>query len=234
MKRPSNLSESLHHRLNSYALAASAAGVGMLALAQPAEAKIVYTRAHKPILGHGRDVMLDLNHDGIVDFVLRRGSSARYTTSLRIYPEVRKNDYIWGTQSQKGTIPRVASALPAHFNIRPSKHFSNKSSGDGALMWWQYSKTSTGEGQWGPQNKNPYLGLQFKIKGRRHYGWARVQIIDGYYYLTGYAYETVPGKPIITGKTHGPDVITLQDASLGHLARGASAMQAWRAANSAK
>jgi len=46
--------------------------------------------------------------------------------------------------------------------------------------------------------------------------------------LTGYAYETIPGKAIITGKTHGPDVITLQDASLGHLARGASGLSAWR------
>jgi len=46
--------------------------------------------------------------------------------------------------------------------------------------------------------------------------------------LTGYAYETIPNKPIIAGKTHGKDVITLQDASLGHLAAGASAILAWR------
>jgi hypothetical protein len=46
--------------------------------------------------------------------------------------------------------------------------------------------------------------------------------------LTGYAYETIPGKPIITGKTKGPDVVTLQPATLGHLATGASAIPAWR------
>ncbi len=46
--------------------------------------------------------------------------------------------------------------------------------------------------------------------------------------LTGYAYETIPNKPIIAGKTHGKDVITLEPASLGHLARGASAIPAWR------
>jgi hypothetical protein len=33
----------MHHQLNMYALAASVAGVGVLALAQPAEAKILYT-----------------------------------------------------------------------------------------------------------------------------------------------------------------------------------------------
>ncbi len=42
---PSKLSDSLHQRLNSYALAASAAGVGLLALVQPAQAKIIYTRS---------------------------------------------------------------------------------------------------------------------------------------------------------------------------------------------
>jgi hypothetical protein len=35
--------------------------------------------------------------------------------------------------------------------------------------------------------------------------------------FTGYAYETIPNKPIITGRTHGRD-----DATLGRLARGAS------------
>ncbi len=34
---------------------------------------------------------------------------------------------------------------------------------------------------------------------------------------TGYAYETEPNKPIITGKTKGPDVITLDPATLGTL-----------------
>jgi len=41
--------------------------------------------------------------------------------------------------------------------------------------------------------------------------------------LTGHAYETIPNKPIITGKTDGED-----EATLGHLATGASAIPAWR------
>src|SRR5579863_10427884 len=61
-----NLSDSIHHRLNMYALAASAAGVGVLALAQPIEAKIVYTPADVKI-GY-IPYNLDLNHDGVVDF----------------------------------------------------------------------------------------------------------------------------------------------------------------------
>jgi hypothetical protein len=42
-RKTANFSRSIHQQLNMYALAAGAAGVGVLALAQPAEAKIVYT-----------------------------------------------------------------------------------------------------------------------------------------------------------------------------------------------
>ncbi len=48
---PARLSASIHQQLNAYALAASAAGVGMLALVQPAEAKIVYTKAGRFVVG---------------------------------------------------------------------------------------------------------------------------------------------------------------------------------------
>jgi hypothetical protein len=245
---PSKLPESVHRQLNAYALAATAAGVGVLALTHPAEARIVYTRTHKLIQGQGQNLGIDLNHDGIVDFFFHRGTSALSTTSLRIRPAVSKN-YIWGTP---GAFARFASALPARFNIKSSKHFSNKSSADyGAIMYFKQS-TSQGNhrtsGQWGgSQNRSPYLGLQFEIRGRRHYGWARVSIhvnppLLPTYYLTGYAYETIPGKPIVAGKTHSEDDIDPvpgasltnpvpdipQPASLGALALGVRGLSIWR------
>jgi len=74
--------------------------------------------------------------------------------------------------------------------------------------------------------------LRFKIHGKTHYGWARLSIPFADYKftatLTGYAYETVPNKPIIAGKTKGPDMVTVQPVSLGHLATGASAILPWR------
>ena len=44
--------------------------------------------------------------------------------------------------------------------------------------------------------------------------------------LTGYAYETVPNKAIIAGKTKGPDAE--QRAGLGELAAGAAQIQSGR------
>ncbi len=65
------------------------------------------------------------------------------------------------------------------------------------------------------------------IQPQGNYGWAHLTVREPGDYtfkatLTGYAYETIPGKAIITGKTHGPDVITLEPGSLGALAAGAS------------
>src|SRR5271155_5870254 len=73
------LSESAVHQLNQYALGAAAAGVGILALAHPAEAKIIYTRADTSIPVNGGLIELDLNHDGINDFQF----SNVYKTSTR-------------------------------------------------------------------------------------------------------------------------------------------------------
>jgi hypothetical protein len=223
---PCQLSESLHHRLNSYALAASAAGVGVLALAQPAEAKIVYTPANEN-LSTCDTVLLDLNHDGINDFLFQN-FCARFTSALGLYTKDAGNK-IWGTPDQKNGQVKLASALPANFRVRPGKHFSsgNRSgSYQGKLMWRFQLACSTGTqtncktlktGQWLPPVTDRYLGLKFKIKGKTHYGWARVTVpLTGNTILTGYAYETIQNKPIITGKTHRND-----EATLGGLAQGA-------------
>src|SRR5450755_290968 len=68
-KTSANLSESIGRQLNMYALAAGAAGVGVLALAQSVEAKVVYTATHH-VIGPNHSYRLDLNHDGTTDFRL--------------------------------------------------------------------------------------------------------------------------------------------------------------------
>jgi hypothetical protein len=210
--------------------------VGALALAQPAEAKIVYTPANEN-LSTCEAVLLDLNHDGINDFFFQN-FCARFTSALGPYTKDAGNE-IWGTPDKKNQQVKLASALPAHFRVRPSKHFSsgNRSgSYQGKLMWRFQLACSTGTqtncktlktGQWLPPVTDRYLGLKFKSKGKTHYGWARITVPStGNTVLTGYAYETIPKTPIITGKTHSND--EAQDASLGGLAAGAPALQVRR------
>jgi hypothetical protein len=87
-----------------------------------------------------------------------------------------------------------------------------------------------------------YLGIRFQIKGKSHYGWARLNLAESRsrftVVLTGYAYETIPNKAIIAGKTKGsedveesnaiPTVPTPEPATLGMLALGAPGLSVWR------
>jgi hypothetical protein len=236
-KTPINLSESISRQLNMYAIAAAAAGVGTLALTSAAQAKIIYTPSHvvlEPL--SNKRYSLDLNHDGIKDFVIdhHHDSTSRWGTSTLGAVSYR-------TQSQGSNLIVVArrgypSALSAGKQVGPGKAF-----GIGGVMVAAQSPSSAVTGYWGNSYRgvnNRYLGFKFLVKGKVHYGWARMNVVlkkggqgQGYSIkgvLTGYAYETVPNKPIIAGKIKGPDVITLQPASLGHLAAGAASIPAWR------
>jgi hypothetical protein len=76
-KTASNLSEPIHQQFNIYALAAGAAGVSVLALVLASEARIVYTPANIGISPRfNSHYHLDLNQDGITDFVI----SAKFGT----------------------------------------------------------------------------------------------------------------------------------------------------------
>jgi len=230
-RKPSDLSESLHQRLNSYALAASAAGVSALALAQPAEAKIVYTKASIEI-APGNTLSLDLNHSRKTEF-----SFSNHTSTTRsVHSTLFRDNFGVSPQGGNGVLNH-ASVLGSGVQIGPKGQF--QSSTQRLVYFQQLCLTEFGTcrsstvGNWKNVARG-YLGLKFFIQGKAHYGWARFNVTvthKGIYaLLTGYAYETIADKPIITGKTKGPDVITIQDASLGHLARGASGLSAWRKA----
>jgi hypothetical protein len=121
---------------------------------------------------------------------------------------------------------RFAAALRYGAKIQHSDRFANDGVDLGGVVGRLYSNTAW-LGPWfngGKGVKNRYLGLKFKIKGKFHFGWARLTVKttknDFTATLTGYAYETIPGKAIIAGQTQGPDVITVPAGSLGRLALG--------------
>ncbi len=225
LRGAAKLSQSVQQHLNMYALATSAAGVGLLALTQPAEAKIVYTKAHEVIEGKGSILGVDLNHDGMVDFQLAIAGGTN-NESLTAYGLASGNQ-VWTSGTRAW-----AAAFPAGVRIGPSGGPDQPPKG-GDFMEGIVCHRSTCQyyGNW-HNVEDRYLGLGFVINGETYYGWARLSSdISGHSVravLTGYAYETIPGKAILTGKTKGPDVIAVQPASLGHLAAGASAIPAWR------
>ena len=219
-RTPRELSESLLQQLSAYAIAATSAGVGMLALAGSAQAKIVYTPANKRIVN---GTILDLNHDHKADF--RFGTLVTQTDSgggtfWSVSPVGSKNR-IWGKAASASALSSDVLVGPNKQKFRPGHDFTAK----WQAGWWG----SSSSGQWRNVSQ-AYLGLKFFIEGKAHYGWASLNrsAYPAYATLIGYAYETIPNKPILTGKTKGPDATALEPASLGHLSRGASAIPRWR------
>jgi hypothetical protein len=244
-----NLSDSLHRRLNMYVLAASAAGVGVLSSPPTANAKIIYTPAHAKVI-FGRPVALDLNHDGIIDFYLNinaeyqmaelgacqflaSGTHGPFCTSMA------------GTNAVRVTKLSTYFAAALRYGARIQRGDRFRSGGVvlGGLDTHGFGSSTTWYGPWvsgGKGVKNRFLGLKFKTNGRFHFGWARITVTTTKNsftaILTGYAYETIPGKAIIAGATKGPnDELTTslnthapQPATLGMLALGAPGMSIWK------
>lgn len=235
-RKTANLSESVHRQLNAYALAATAGGVGLLALAQPSEAKIIYTKTYH-VIGTNEAYPLDLNHDGTVDFVIQDSSASRHNFLLA------KTPYGDGVEG----IRDWADALEKGAPINGRQTFMNSAGSHGVIMADVFC-TDTGCGSGGSwlNVEERYLGLKFRIKGKTHYGWARLNVhVDRVEAritatVTGYAYETITGKEIIAGRTKGPDDTSIEEsdatvimpttepATLGALAIGAPGLTIWR------
>ena len=217
MKRQSkNLSSVLEHHLSMYTLAASAAGVGMLALAQSAEAKIIYTKTHE-VIAPAQQYDLDLSHDKTTDFTLVNFWTTQCPDSCAQWLYLKPA----AGNSEIGSVTRgwhFARALSKGSAIGPEGHFL----AGNASMVAAFS-TQPSVGPW-RNVTNRYLGLKFQIKGKTHYGWARLNVTGGFSTivatLTGYAYETIPNKSIIAGREHDADDGVDQPATLGRLALG--------------
>ena len=184
----------------------------------------------------GFPLYIDLNRDGVKDFLLRTSFYVG-NTGLEVGLDAagyhNANNVVAGRRfSRSGYFLSAASALPAGARIGPRGNFSVRfpfmavelfARGDGS----QYSDMGPWAGK-GKGVKDRYLGLKFVVDGEVHYGRARVSVTLGHHRqfddvrgtLTGYAYETVPDKSIIAGQITGPDVIRVQPETLGSLARG--------------
>ncbi|MGD0986963.1 MAG: hypothetical protein ABR874_04075 [Candidatus Sulfotelmatobacter sp.] len=223
------LSQSILNNVNAYALAAGAAGVSLLALAQPAAAEVVFTPAHGNI-PIDKYISVDLNHDGTPDF--------RFFLYTFAYHSFRGSVNVRGGGGVIAAAGGYAAPLPAGASIGPDQQFFK-----GTLRMAQshgkdiyssiYSRTE--KGPWA-NVQNRYLGVTFQMDGATHYGWIRLTVGSARRPLTatitGYAYETVAGQGIQAGQT-AESVVALpapepKAQSLGSLASGSLGLQLWR------
>jgi len=219
---------SLDKKLLTYLTAIGAACAGTIAAPPSAEAKIVYTPVNRNILFNGKSI-LDINNDHVADFVFTAWGLGN-VGAAGVLP-LNSNHVLTGVLHGYSAL-----ALPAGAIIGPGAGFTAQRAemeGDcycsGSLFYF---------GPW-LNADNLYLGLDITINGQHHFGWARMTFATEVT-LTGYAYETVPGKAIVAGATtdeqadsvqpHSPDNTSafVGRPSLGLLARGAAALDLWR------
>ena len=165
-RTPAKLSHSINQRLSVYTLTATAAGVGLMALAQPVQAKIVYTPAHVNFTRFP-PVTLDLNHDGTADFVLALGGRARQrglSSQFAFVYAPRSNPSNRVIATAKGAY-EPAVALRAGSRIGPGRLFGRRRHPRGALLHFreklQRNRLGGPMGNGGKGLKNRYLGLKF-------------------------------------------------------------------------
>jgi hypothetical protein len=234
-KATSNLpfSSTLDKKLVAYAAALGTACVGALAMPQAAEAKVIYTPANRTILFDGKSI-LDLNNDHVADFVFSREGLGNFSTLIIL--AFRPDNHVL-TPADEGY---AAAALAAGVEVGPGNGFVGGAAEMEASCICSGSFAKTGP--W-VNATNKYLGLEITINGQRHFGWARLTFVAyGEATLTGYAYESVADKPIVTGATSDNDADSAPDSaslhmgnpSLGVLARGAEGLELWRRAESAR
>ncbi len=234
-------SNNLNRQVGQYGLVAAVAGVGMLALAEPAAGEVVVTRKTIPIPMSPETmpehVKISMANNGVVNFSFSLVNDP--SSSFRALNVKPTNDVV-GMSS----FYTKALALPRGAKIGPSADF---------LYLYPYSMiveasrgSSSGKrfiGYW-EDSKDRYLGVRFLINGETHYGWIRLTVkTDPQQHgpfmsakITGYAYETVANKPIFAGTAEKPvaavpipESIRIQSgASLGMLALGCEGIPLWR------
>jgi hypothetical protein len=249
-KTQSKLTASTSHRLNNYALAAGAAGVSLLALAQPSEAEIVYTPVDG-IINRSRPYQLDLNNDGIVDFTIIDhgfGRSGAFTSVQSLFVRPAPFNRVNCAYPSCLSTFIYAAALHRGSEIGPPQEHGWLSEHGQMALDERLNKKSYLFGAWSHATDR-YLGLRFQIDGQNHFGWARISVIlVGKYpnqtfeaHLTGYAYETVANQSIKAGEIGTGDAEAIPDtslpipassvgqfASLGALALGSDGTSIWR------
>ncbi len=235
-------SESLNYRLNLYSVAAITAGVGLLALAKPAEGSVVVTQANIEVSFQSP---IDLNHDGVNDVMLIN-DIANYDHSFygTFAAAPLNGGKVMG--GNRGILGPYASALAKGANIGPSAHFSSSAARQQIILERFNGNVSaatfiTYYGPWKPGTGPHYLGVRFLIKGEVHYGWIQLNITgsEDTKTVTAYAYETVANKKIGAGATSDaadtPAEISRQaipqsttGPSLGMLALGTDGLALWK------
>jgi hypothetical protein len=221
-RTPSSFKRDTEGRLRAYTLAASAAGVGLLALASSAQAQVIYTAANLKVSNGPLFIDVDCGPQVQFWFANRlEGTSFGLGGRFRDF-EANGCMYASVVADSKGPVQLAQGSTIGSSRVFHTAYHKEEVLAE--AYWLQYYYSYRGvSGPWA-NGKPGYLGLKFNINGETHYGWAQIQVAATVQKttpivqasVTGYAYEATPNTPIKAGQTRGAN-----QGTLGDLARGA-------------
>jgi|HubBroStandDraft_5_1064220.scaffolds.fasta_scaffold48282_2 hypothetical protein len=233
----------LEHRSISYSMAAAAAGVSLMALAAPAEGKVVITtHINIPVTS---TVSLDLNHDGVADIQIGIcGYSAGHFDCSSRFPLGAYSSNLSAKALHGGGIldSKQTGALNLARSAPIGKSGYFEQYGFMAARAGTAYTTANPIGNWGNGQPNRFLGVKILIHGTTHFGWVRITVKNPTTQerltatITEYGYETIANKKVLAGLASNDaqdpeakaNLPTVNGASLGMLALGAEGIVAWR------
>jgi hypothetical protein len=206
-RKPAKLPESLHRHLTSYALAASAAGVTLIACSIPAGAVPVCKNLSVTLAGTDTYSLNPASQQfapfNIAQtFVNVSSLTSDFWNRGFLTPNSARAVELLGAKG-------LPAALASGASIGPGGHFG-KGKSYGMLFSFGplnggRKKDHQGNFQFGQTN---YFGFRFSIFGEDHYGWVRLKVTFGHgfdgtatlIHIRGYGYETTPNAAIRAGR----------------------------------
>ena len=234
----SQLSEPLQHRLSAYAIAAGAAGVSVLACSVPADAAPICTT-------------LSVKLVSVETYALNpAGQMIPPFNIAQTFEDVSsQSNSFWNrgffTPNSAGANALLGpKGLPANLasgaSIGPTGQF-----GKGQSYGLLFSYGPNNNGGYSHHRGNlkfgktiDFVGFEFSLAGKTHYGWIRMQVMLGkgggfnttatFTHLLGYGYESTPDTAILAGSCIAARPENPPLASLGTLALGSEGLPLWR------
>jgi len=217
MRRTENskLPPRIDRQLHGYAVAASAAGVALLACSLPADARVICRKSSESLLGT-QTIPFNPANGQFPPFNLAQTFFRGSTTSGYAYGN--RAFFIPNTQAANDLL--ASDGLPAALAkdaVIGSKGRFGKGNSYGLLF--AYGKLFGGtvnhhQGNF-PLTKVGYLGFKFSISGEAHYGWARMRVDvkkpQTTTNLLGFGYETIAGKAVHAGACSTVEESTASD-----------------------
>ena len=161
-----------------------AAGAGLAAAPEPADASIIYTNPADDTASHSADpgapdsIFINLNNAGLAELIL----SATGKAQAGVFPSGEATLDIAGVaQTEVVGTAGQPSKLSSGTQIGPLSSFLDASP---ALLMARGFYSTAGEigeqstsagtmGPWAPSATGSFLGVTFEIAGETHFGWVR-------------------------------------------------------------